>query len=204
MDYTMIMAMRRRVSCLVVLTVGLGCSPAPTPGGDTESSTGTSSTTSPTTGPTTGPTTSPTTSPTTTNSTADTTAGSSGTTEGPPGTSTGLEGSTSSDGSTGESSGTTEGSSTGSTSDASTDTGSTGGNALPDISGEFLMAVSTVIDPSLPLQYIATFDFTPAGMGGTVNVELQPLALDQGSTTVPRTAFGAPMSYLGLPVAPDG
>jgi hypothetical protein len=202
MDYSMILASRRSVPSLMVLAVALGCGSSPTPSGDEgESSTSVgSSTTGPTaTDPTTNPTTSPTTSPTTTDSTADTTVGSLGTTEDPPDTTTGSE-----TGSSGGSAGTTEGSTTGSTSDASTDTGSTGGNALPDIDGDFLMAVATVIDPSLPLQYIATFDITPVGMGGTVDVDLQPLALDQGSTTVPRTPFGVPMSFPGLPVAPDG
>jgi hypothetical protein len=107
---------------------------------------------------------------------------------------------------------TTDGTTDGSTSDASTggstDTGgssdSGGMMMLPDISGDFLMALATPLDPSLPLQFIATFDFVAAGMGGTVDVELQPLALDQGSTTTPRTFFGPPLMFVGIPVAADG
>jgi hypothetical protein len=96
--------------------------------------------------------------------------------------------------------------SSGSTDSGSTDSGSTdtGGVMVPDITGDFLLALATPLDPSLPLQYIATFDFTPGGMGGTVDVELQPLALDAGSTTIPRTFFGAPMMFAAIPVAADG
>lgn len=113
---------------------------------------------------------------------------------------------------------TTDGTTTdGSTTDGSTSEASTGGSTdtggssdsggmmmLPDISGEFLMALATPLDPTLPLQFIATFDFVAAGMGGTVDVELQPLALDQGSSTTPRTFFGPPLMFAGIPVAADG
>jgi hypothetical protein len=116
---------------------------------------------------------------------------------------------TTSDGTTsdGTTDGTTsDGTTDGSTSDASTSGSSSdsGGMVLPDISGDFLLALATPLDPTLPLQYIATFDFVPMGMGGTVDVELQPLALDQGSTTMPRTFFGPPLVFMGIPVAADG
>ncbi len=77
---------------------------------------------------------------------------------------------------------------------------------VPDFSGDFLMAVATPIDPSLPFQYIATFDYLAGGMGGggTVDVELQPLALDTNSTTTPRTFFGPPLVFPGIVVTPDG
>jgi hypothetical protein len=76
---------------------------------------------------------------------------------------------------------------------------------IPDFSGDFLMAVATPLDPTLPFQYIATFDFVPGGLGGgTVDIEMQPLALDTGSTTTPRTFFGPPLVFPGVPVTPDG
>src|SRR5690606_31734723 len=64
--------------------------------------------------------------------------------------------------------------------------------------------MATPLDPSLPFQWIATFTFTPVGMGGVVDVELQPLTLDMGSTTTPRTFFGPPAVFPAIPVAPDG
>jgi len=87
-----------------------------------------------------------------------------------------------------------------------TDDGETEGiMEVPDFSGDFLFVVATPLDPTLPFQYIANFDFVPSGFGGgTVDVELQPLALDTSSTTTPRTFFGPPMVFPALPVTPDG
>ncbi|MEM9458929.1 MAG: hypothetical protein AAGF11_32420 [Myxococcota bacterium] len=193
MGYTMNILGFRPVLGVVVLAIGLGCGPGSAPGAGGESG-GSSSGSSPTaTNPTA-------TNPTATNPTATNPTASADTTEGP-GSSTG-------DPTTGDP--TTEGSTTGdpttgSTSDASTGSeSSSGGDMLPDISGDFLMAAATTIEPTLPLQFIATFNFTPAGMGGTVDVDLQRLALNQGSTTDPRTPFGAPLTFVGVPVAADG
>jgi hypothetical protein len=87
---------------------------------------------------------------------------------------------------------------------SSSDEGTTGEFMLPDFSGDFLLAAATVVDPNLPFQWIATFDFTGDVDGGTVDVELQPLALDEGSTTSPRTFFGQPLAFPDVPVAADG
>lgn len=192
---------RRLAPAFVVLTLTmglpLGCG-TPNPMGDGDGSSGETSSTG---GP--GPT-------TTTLTSADTTAGPTSQTDD---STTVLPGTSSSSGdpdttegvSVSESSGTTDGTtSDGTTDTGTTDTGSTGAGVLPDISGEFLLALATPLDASLPLQYIATFDFVAAGMGGSVDVELQPLALDQASTTTPRTFFGPPIVLAGLPVAPDG
>lgn len=188
---------------VVVLAMGLGCGPGQAPGGGGESGES-SSGSSPTA-----------TNPTATNPTATNPTASADTTEGP-GSSTSMPTTgdpttgdpTTGDPTTGEPD--TEGSTTGdpttgSTSDASTGSeSSSGGDPLPDISGDFLMAAATTIEPTLPLQFIATFNFTPAGMGGTVDVDLQRLALNQGSTTDPRTPFGPPLTFVGVPVAADG
>lgn len=132
---------------------------------------------------------------TTTMDTDGASSGSSGTTDG----TTDVTTSGTTDATTG---GTTD-ATTGSTTDFATDTGLE--VDVPDFSGDFLLAVATPLDPTLPLQYIATFDYTPSGVGGgTVDVELQPLALDTGSTTTPRTFFGPPLAYPGVPVTSDG
>lgn len=101
--------------------------------------------------------------------------------------------------------GTTSGGTTDMTGGA-TDDGATGGvTEVPDFSGDFLFVVSTPLDPTLPFQYVANFDYVPTGLGGgTVDVELQPLALDTGSSTTPRTFFGPPLVYPAIPVTPDG
>jgi hypothetical protein len=76
---------------------------------------------------------------------------------------------------------------------------------VPDFSGDFLLVLATPLDPTLPFQYVANFDYVPSGFGGgTVDVEMQPLALDTGSTTTPRTFFGPPLVFPGIPVTPDG
>jgi hypothetical protein len=107
---------------------------------------------------------------------------------------------------TGDTEGTdTGGTATGSTGDDSTGSSSTGGFVLPDFSGEFLLIASSVAEPDLPLQYIATIDvILDDDGGGTMDVELQALTLDVGSTTTPRLSFGDPVDYLGVEVAADG
>lgn len=75
---------------------------------------------------------------------------------------------------------------------------------LPDISGDFHLAVSTVVDKSKPLQFIATNTFTIAGDAATLTVCLQPLSLEQGKVLVPRQPIGEPLCFMDLPVAADG
>jgi hypothetical protein len=113
---------------------------------------------------------------------------------------------------------TTDFTSSGGMTSGATDFGSTSGDPsgttdgdtgtmvdVPDFSGDFLFVMATPLDPTLPFQYVANFDYVPSGVGGgTVDVELQPLALDTGSTTTPRTFFGPPLVFPGIPVAPDG
>jgi hypothetical protein len=64
------------------------------------------------------------------------------------------------------------------------------GGSLADVNGDFLLALSAVIAVDLPLQFYATVTFTPTADGGTVQMNLQPLSLMQGSTTVPRQPVG--------------
>lgn len=64
-----------------------------------------------------------------------------------------------------------------------------------------LLAIDTVVSPGLPLQGIV---WLQRGGAGTVDLELQWLSLDQGSTTEPRELVGDVYSYAGIPVDPDG
>lgn len=78
------------------------------------------------------------------------------------------------------------------------------GPMLPDISGTFLLAVSTVISADLPLQFIVT-NTMKTNMDGSVTLDssLQPLALDLSSVTMPRTPVGDPLEFMNLPIV-DG
>ncbi len=74
-----------------------------------------------------------------------------------------------------------------------------------DISGDFLLAVSTVVDPVKPLQFIATNTVTMDADGGQVlDVCLQPLTLMQGKVTVPREPIGEPLCFKGVVIVYGG
>lgn len=76
--------------------------------------------------------------------------------------------------------------------------------AQADISGDFLLAVSTVISPDLPLQFIATNTLTVDDMGNTLLAAcLQPLSLMAGKVNVPREPIGDPLCYTDIPIV-DG
>lgn len=67
-------------------------------------------------------------------------------------------------------------------------------------SGQYLLAVSTVVSKDLPLQFIATVD---AGVPATWSLDLQPLTLDQGKVTSPRQPFGDPLQFTDIAVVED-
>ncbi len=73
-----------------------------------------------------------------------------------------------------------------------------------DISGDFHLAISTIIAPDLPLQFVST-NVVSIDMAGNVTMtsDLQPLALTQGKVTTPRTPVGEPLHYENLPIV-DG
>lgn len=50
----------------------------------------------------------------------------------------------------------------------------------------YLLALSTPLDPTLPLQFLAEIELVDAELV----ISLQPLSLDQGSTTAPRQPVG--------------
>jgi hypothetical protein len=80
-----------------------------------------------------------------------------------------------------------------------------GGGVVADVSGTFLFAVSAVLQPNTPLQFVSTQTFTPTpDGGGTLDLSLQPLSLDVGSTTMPRQPVGEAIDIPQVPVAPDG
>lgn len=78
------------------------------------------------------------------------------------------------------------------------------GSALADVTGTFLFALDTVASPGLPLQFIATVTFAAEGAGGTLGMDLQPLALMQGSSTDPRTPAGEVIEVPGIAVDESG
>jgi hypothetical protein len=76
--------------------------------------------------------------------------------------------------------------------------------AVADITGTHLFAISAVISPTTPLQFIATVQATTTSDGGTMTIDFQPLALDVGSTTTPRTPVGEPLRLPATPIDADG
>lgn len=71
-----------------------------------------------------------------------------------------------------------------------------GGGLVVD--GTYLVAVDTVVNPGLPLQFLGEVeaDIDPAG-NGTIIVTFQPLSLAPMSTTEPREEVGEPITIEG-------
>lgn len=90
-----------------------------------------------------------------------------------------------------------------STSDGSTSDATTGEPEIFDINGDFLLAVSTTVDRSKPLQFIATNTVTEMDGALTLATCLQPLTLDVGKVLTPREPVGEPLCFSGLPIV-DG
>lgn len=106
--------------------------------------------------------------------------------------------------SSGDPGSTTEGTTADTTAGTTEDpTGTSGGPVAFDISGDFLLAVSTTVDRSKPLQFIATNTVTDVGGKMMMDTCLQPLTLMQGKVTVPREPIGDPLCFKGLEVV-DG
>ncbi|EDM75116.1 hypothetical protein PPSIR1_34063 [Plesiocystis pacifica SIR-1] len=88
-----------------------------------------------------------------------------------------------------------------------TETGDTGGpEGLPDMTGTYLFALVTTLDPETPLQFVTTVDMTVAedGLSGEADFTFQPLSLDVGSKTAPREFVGDPLVYAGIPIDANG
>lgn len=81
--------------------------------------------------------------------------------------------------------------------------GSTGEVPQGEISGRFLLAFSAVIDPTHPLQWEVQVKDSGAGAARTLELVLQPLSLDVGSTTTPRQPVGTPTPVV-VEVGDDG
>ena len=64
------------------------------------------------------------------------------------------------------------------------------------IDGPYLLAIAAVINPQTPFQFIAQTRLN----GGQLDLVLQPLSLDVGSTTAPRLPHGEPFIYSNIPV----
>ena len=79
------------------------------------------------------------------------------------------------------------------------------GSTLADVSGTFLFALDPVINPGLPLQFFCTTTLTPDGAGGGIlTMNMQPLSLDKGSTTMPRQPVGEALLIENIMVSPEG
>lgn len=79
------------------------------------------------------------------------------------------------------------------------DGGGGGGGTLEDISGTFLLAVSTVLAPDAPIQFITDSKLTPNGDGtAKLDMTLTPL------TVMGRTKVGTPIVVKGAAIDENG
>jgi hypothetical protein len=83
--------------------------------------------------------------------------------------------------------------------DDGVDGGDDGPMAPPPTSGMFLLAIDTVINPGLPLQYRVETKATVTD----IELVLQPLSLNQGETILPREPVGEALVASAIPVV-DG
>lgn len=84
-------------------------------------------------------------------------------------------------------------------SSAGDDAGADAGERL-DFSGEYLLALSTVLAPDAPMLFAAEVEVN-ADLSA-LNLRLQPLATAQQPN--PRAPVGDPIDVLGVPYLPDG
>ncbi|MCB9568418.1 MAG: hypothetical protein H6710_14605 [Myxococcales bacterium] len=79
------------------------------------------------------------------------------------------------------------------------------GSTLADINGDFLLALSSVIDPDHPLQFYCTAMLVQNPDGtGTLSLNFQPLSLDPQSTTTPRQPVGDALLFEDIQVSAEG
>ena len=76
----------------------------------------------------------------------------------------------------------------------------TGPPPPPGIAGNWLLAASTPLDPSLPFQFLVLAEEVGPD---TYNLTMTPLSLDVGSTTAPRQPVGEPKILFGVPLTID-
>lgn len=63
--------------------------------------------------------------------------------------------------------------------------------------GDYLLAVSTIVDPTLPLQFYMTVDASDPTLWTFI---LQPLSLNNGQTDEPQLPVGDPLVFPDIPV----
>ncbi len=85
----------------------------------------------------------------------------------------------------------------------STDPPPTGGVEV-DVSGEFLLSVATIIDPTHPLHFLAEIEGGYGAAGGAMDLTLQALAVDLQATEPNPELVGAPLELLGLSLSEAG
>jgi hypothetical protein len=59
-------------------------------------------------------------------------------------------------------------------------------DVMPGEGTTYLLAFATTLDPALPLQFLAEIEVAD----GALSISMQPLSLDEGSTTTPRQPVG--------------
>ncbi|NVB36673.1 hypothetical protein G6O69_02440 [Pseudenhygromyxa sp. WMMC2535] len=86
------------------------------------------------------------------------------------------------------------------------DSGDSGEEGLTDMSGTYLFALVTTLDPETPLQFVTTIDMVVAddGQSATADFSFQPLSLDVGAKTEPREFVGDPLVYTDVSFDADG
>lgn len=72
-----------------------------------------------------------------------------------------------------------------------------------DLNGTALMAISTAIDPDLPMQFLSTVVQRNEGDRIFLDIEMQPLSLAIGKVTTPREPVGEKLVYKDVEVV-DG
>lgn len=74
----------------------------------------------------------------------------------------------------------------------------TGAPPAIDISGTSLLAISTTVQPDLPLQFLSTVTQRVEGDKTVLDIELQPLSLEVQKVTVPRMPVGTKLTFTGI------
>lgn len=70
------------------------------------------------------------------------------------------------------------------------------------IDGVFLLAVASVLDPSLPFQFLASVE--RSGDGTLLKLDLQPLSLDPSKVVTPREPVGEPLHFTDIAIVGTG
>jgi len=80
-----------------------------------------------------------------------------------------------------------------------------GGGGVFDVTGPFLLSIATTMPvPVSPIRFLVNATFTPVGDGGTVDLTIQPLAVEACIPGEGGTPFGDTLEIADIPVESDG